>query len=127
MLLWNNLSFGFKFTDFKKTSYIEIEQAGIWIKQNSNPGDLIITESKPQNIYYSDRDSINFEEVNKTGGTFEEGIQKLKPKYLILSLIERSSDWAYLYPQNNSQLIPVYAYPENSQQPVLIIYQFKYN
>jgi 4-amino-4-deoxy-L-arabinose transferase-like glycosyltransferase len=105
----------------KKTSYLEVKQAGLWLKENSNLEDKIFTASQPQIEYYSERSSytINF---NKT--EFEKDVKELNPKYLILSIFENHDPWMYAYPQeHNDTLIPVQAYQQQGQ-PVLIIYEF---
>jgi 4-amino-4-deoxy-L-arabinose transferase-like glycosyltransferase len=120
-LLW-----GFQLTDAKKASYIEVQQAGIWINQNSNIKDIIISPSQPQIQYYSQRSTYT-EGFNETDLKAE--VEQLKPKYLVLSAYEQASlGWLLNYTeQNNNTVIPVKAYPENTQQPTLIIYEFNYN
>lgn len=114
-------------TDSKLTSYSEIEQAGLWIKANSNPGDLVMTQSRPQIVYYAERNvqgDVGDMFANET--YFLSVVQELKPKYLVLSAYEQSPAWVYAYPQNHTSLLtPVQAYPQN--QPMVIIYEFNYN
>src|SRR4030042_5816739 len=45
LLLIPNLIFANNLIDIKKTSYLEVKQAGEWIKENSNPKDIIISDS----------------------------------------------------------------------------------
>jgi len=123
----SNYSWANSLIDMKLSSYSEIRQAGLWIKDNSNPEDVIISQSYPQITYYAERStySPNYKGTGISG--LEEMINELKPKYYMLSAIERSEDWTYTYPQNNSDLVPVWIYPQDSQQPSLIIYEFKYS
>jgi hypothetical protein len=111
----------------KITSYSEIEQAGLWIKENSNPEDLVMTQSRPQIVYYAER-SVQIGELDMFANEsfFKSVVQELKPKYLVLSVYEQSPTWVYSYPQNNTELLtPVQAYPPN--QPAVIVYEFNYS
>lgn len=127
ILLTANFMWGIQLIDSKKTSYLEIKEAGIWLNQNSNPSDLIITASRPQVTYYAER-SVQSSDPhiwdNKT--TFEKTVKELKPSYLVLSVFEQTPDWLYAYPQEHqSSLIPVKAFYQG-QQPIVIIYKFNY-
>jgi hypothetical protein len=123
----SNYAWSNSLIDNKMASYLEIEQAGLWIKANSNPGDLILTQSRPQIVYYAER-SVEKGEVDFSANEsyFNEVVQELKPKYMVLSSYEQSQPWIYSYPQNNTQLlIPVQAYP--SDKPAVIVYEFNYS
>ena len=109
--------------ELKKISYKEIKDSGLWLKQNSNPQDIIISMSKPQHTYYAER-KVYQPERNLTD--FEKQIKKIKPTYLVLSIFEKHPSWLYTYPQEHNQtLIPVKAYYQNNQ-PILVIYRFNY-
>jgi 4-amino-4-deoxy-L-arabinose transferase-like glycosyltransferase len=122
-------SWGVNLTESKYSSYAEVKEAGLWIKENSNSSDLVISASMPQIQYYSERSTYPFSlayrreipQVNQTG--FEEFVKTKKPKYLILSVFESHEPWQYSYPENNSDIwTPVKAYSQNNQ-PVLVIYE----
>lgn len=134
LTLTNNL------TQSKSTSYLEVKQAGEWIKQNSNPEDIILSVSLPQTMYYSERPTYPFDMASEgfrrrdttipdyglDREGFENFIEDKKPKYLIISAFETHPDWAQQYiNENQDMLLPAQAYMQNDQ-PVLIIYQFKY-
>ena len=109
----------------KATSFIQFRQAGEWIKQNSEPNDLVITDGAPMIQYYSDREVIGWVAEED----FLDHINEQKPKYMILSAIERAPDWAYSWPDNNKNIImPVMAYYLDAEKtkPLLVIYQFMY-
>ncbi len=125
----------------KKTSYLEVKQAGEWLKQNSNPGDIVLSVSLPQTMYYSERPTYPFnmasEDFRRRDPTipeygldkegFENFIKDKKPRYLIVSVFEVHPDWTQQYlNENKDNLIPVKVYNQN-QQPVLIIYKFIYS
>ncbi len=109
--------------DSKLTSYIEVQQAGEWMKANSEPADIIISESRPQITYYSERTTYGLGQLGPNETAFQENLSRIKPKYLMLSSFEYHEQWAYAYPQNhNSTMIPVQAFYQG-EQPVVVIYQ----
>jgi hypothetical protein len=125
-----NLTWGRDLIDNKLTSYSEIQKAGLWIKENSNPGDIIITSSYPQVSYYSERSITTFtskgnpeEKIDMTQEEFKQFVESEKPKYLILYAYQPHPDWVPSYLQNESgKWIPVKVYP-SQEQPALIIYE----
>jgi len=136
LFLYPSLSFGNNLTDVKKTSYLEVKQAGEWIKDNSNPGDIIISSSLPQTTYYSERATYPFNLAYRrdlprmnTSQT-EEFILTEKPRYMQMSIFENIPDfnyWAVEYPQKNPNfVVPVKGYFQG-ENPVLIIYEFNYS
>jgi 4-amino-4-deoxy-L-arabinose transferase-like glycosyltransferase len=128
ILIIPNIAWGNTLTEQKIPSYLEIQQAGIWIKENSNSSDMVITQSRPQMVYYAERSVQNStSKILEDEPNFEKEMVELKPRYLVLSSYEQSPDWLYNYPQNHpDKLIPVQTYPQ-TQQPMVIIYEFKYN
>jgi len=140
ILLVSNFLWAHKLIDIKKTSYLEVKQAGEWIKKHSVLGDKIISASLPQITYYAERDTYSFaikqegrqkqdsELIQYPEGKegFEKFVKDKKPRYLIMSVFESHPQWIYSYLQeHNDTLIPVQAYYQG-QQPVLIIYEFKH-
>jgi hypothetical protein len=116
----------------KVNSYEQVKEAGLWIKENSNPDDVVVSASVPQNTYYSERKTYNFALDDPTGAKsedyFNENLERINPKYIVVSVFEPSftPEWAYSWPQSNqSKAVPVQAYfsDPQKQQPVLIIYQ----
>jgi len=77
----------------KKDSYSQVKEASLWIKENSNPNDKIISNSIPQMQYYTDRSVYYIEE--------KEEVIKLKPKYYIVSIYEQSAPSYYELPEKN--------------------------
>jgi 4-amino-4-deoxy-L-arabinose transferase-like glycosyltransferase len=125
-----NFTFGDKLIDSKITSYGEVMQAGIWMKENSDPGDIVISASYPQIAYYSERPTFTFqvegnpeEKKERTKEEFEEFIMNEKPKYLMISAFQPHVDWAYNYPvENNQTWTPIQGYSQGDK-PVLVIYK----
>lgn len=106
----------------KLNSYSQLRDAGLWLKQNSLPTDIILTASPFQLGYYSDRDVIGFpssaEELNQLI------LDNPNINYFTLSGFENHPEWTYSYPQENN-LIPVQAYFADNQktQPIFVIYK----
>jgi hypothetical protein len=128
ILLIPNITWGKELTESKISSYAEVKEAGLWLKENSNLSDLIITSSTPQIIYYSERAVQSGNPVIWTNMSyFETEVNRLKPKYLMISAYEQSPEWLYIYPENNSdKLTPVKAFYQG-QNPVVVIYEFNYS
>ncbi len=131
-----NYNFGFELIEGKKHSFMEVKQAGEWIKANSKPEDIVITASLPQNSYYSERPTYNFYLAprrgmeRKNGTQFYEFIDEQRPKYLVISAYEQPAHsiytWASNYPQDFPERVtPVQVYRQGDQ-PVLIVYAFNY-
>ena len=106
----------------KVNSYLEIKQAGLWLKENSVEGDIIMTHSGHQITYYSERESLFF---TATKEDFESLLSSNKQiKYFLISMIQQSPEWTYSYPQEESlEAIQVYFADYEQTQPVLVIYK----
>ena len=115
-IIWaNNL------IDNKKTSYLQVEQSALWIKANSNPSDIVLSNSIPYMTYYAERTCYGID-PNET--VFEQNITNIHPKFLMLSIFEPHQPWMYLYPQNHTDTLkPVQAFYLN-QQPAVVVYEF---
>ena len=106
------------------SSYAEISDAGLWIKQNSNPGDIVISSSVPQNTYYSERATYGFP---SNESEFLPMLKEKKPRYMVVSAFEKSADWTYAWPSSNpDKLTPVNGYFADAEkkQVTLVIYEF---
>jgi 4-amino-4-deoxy-L-arabinose transferase-like glycosyltransferase len=105
----------------KMYSYLEIKNAGLWIKENAGPNDVIMSQSIHQTEYYSERRAEEFLSVEE----FEK-LRRENPnlKYYMVSAIQKSAEWSYSYPQNNNFTL-VNAYFADAQQthPLLLIYR----
>ncbi len=133
LMLLPNFYFGNSLIESKKTSYLEVKQAGEWIKANSNPEDIIISTSLPQTTYYSERPTYPStlairREITKGNETdFDKFVKSDRPKYMIISIFEIHYDWMYAYPEKHSDLVkPVKVFYQGEQQ-VLVIYEFQYD
>lgn len=128
---------GKQLTEGKLSSYYELKQAGEWMKENSVEGTWIISNSFPQISYYSERKVATFASCYNNPEAhlpscsqeeFEEFMQDVQPKYLVLSVFESHEEWMVNYPGNHDDVWkPVKAFPANSEQPYVIIYEANYN
>lgn len=133
LMLIPNIIFGNNLIESKKTSYLEVKQAGLWIKDHSNPTDIVISDSLPQITYYSERSTYPFslayrrDLIPGNESDLLDFINSNKPKFMTLTAFERQYDWALAFPQNHPEMVvPVQVYKQN-EQPVLVIYEFKYD
>ena len=119
----NQISYADTIIKNKSTSYIQFREAGGWIKANSNPSEKIIATGEPQLNYYSERNVIYWPEDYE----IDEFLEKNKEvKYIVLSVLEQSPEWTYQWPQKNQdRVVPVQAYFDSQQRPILIIYEVK--
>ena len=114
----------------KVDSYIPVKQAGEWLKENTNPGDIIISASVTQHTYYTERKVIEYYVDGGHNETlFHEKMEKIKPRYLVVSIFEPvfTPALAFQYPAtHNDTWNPVIAFYIDNQVS-LIIYERKIN
>ncbi len=109
--------------DTKKDSYSQVRDAALWIKDNSLKSDKILSQSYPQTVYYSERNTIFYSDINNSAD-FEALIAKEKPRYLEISVFEPHPAFVYTWPNiNNSIPVQVYYADKTNKQPVLIVYE----
>lgn len=118
----------------KVDSYSQVKEAALWIKDNSSPGDIVITSSYPQFAYYSERKIYDFyvNGSNQNETAFDDLVNSIKPKYFVISAFEPgfTPQWAYSWPERHNDILkPVKSYDmyDSSQQkssPVLVVYEF---
>mgnify|MGYP001607186325 FL=1 len=91
----------------KLDSYSQVREAGLWIKQNSEPKDIVVSASLPQNTFYSERKTITFNDpLNPfasnvlTEEEFMKVLKNMTPRYYIVSIFESSMpQWTYELPE----------------------------
>ena len=105
----------------KLNSYIQVKEAGLWLKENSEVPDIIVTGSTAQIKYYSERGVVRLPKTKEE----LESLLSSNPniKFYIISIFEWPPEWAYAYPnENNLTMVKAY-FAEPNQQPILIIYE----
>jgi hypothetical protein len=114
----------------KKDSYAPIKQAALWMKDNSNKTDLIVSASITQTTYYSERNVSTFSSAAKTPEEYNQFIYQNEPRFIEVSAFEGQPEWLNSWIDvNQKSLNPVkvyYADPARTQ-PIVIIYQIMYS
>src|SRR3989338_8597460 len=110
----------------KKTTYAELKQAGIWIKENSDKDDkVMITNNEMEFGAYAEIAYIN-EGDNQTD--FEEILVRERPKYIVLALFGQNEEFEWIIPLLNTdkeRFVPVQAWFSDAErkQPRVVIYK----
>lgn len=120
----------------KKLSFLELKTAGEWINENSNEGDMIITNSFPEISYYSERKVATFGTCYNNPEAhlpacskeeFYEFVEDVKPRFMMLSAFQRHEEWMFEYTNEHNDIwTPVHAYRQG-EQPILVIYESDYS
>lgn len=109
----------------RQYSYVEIKDASEWIKQNSNPNDLIMTVSQPQVTYYSEHPTIK---IPDNIAEFNAAITKDKPRYILFSGYEQHPSYLANELQNSTRFKPVMGYAlTGTNQTIVVILEVLYN
>jgi len=86
--------------DAKKTSYYQIKDAAIWIKDNSDKNEASLSVSYTQTIAYSERPIYTYSRMSEEN--FTKLLMEKKPKYIMVSIIEPNHpDWIIQNPRYN--------------------------
>ena len=116
----------------KKDTYLQVKEAALWMKENSNPKDKIFSVSLPQTFYYSERETWSYTEdkshnfISNTG-LFEKFLFEEKPRYLTVSIFEYLPPWIVPYIDEHENMFkPVQGYFTQDNKPLLIIYEVNY-
>tara|TARA_Y100000310_G_scaffold345815_1_gene470388 strand:+ start:4351 stop:5862 length:1512 start_codon:yes stop_codon:yes gene_type:complete len=117
----------------RSNSFIQFKVAGEWLKERTTEDEVIFNTGVPQNVYYTERDTFGHDSEE----FFENRRKNEKIRYFVLSKLELSPDWAYTYPDRNSDIMNlVYVCDNrictddttqgiNTQQLTLTIHKFK--
>lgn len=124
----------------KKTSYLQVKESSLWLKENSHPDDKILSNSYTQATAYSEREIIpypalvkdensSYAYVPSTKDMMDRLLEEKKPRYLVVSVFERHPDWTQAWMNENIhrlQLVKAYFADQQQQQALLVIYEIKY-
>ncbi|MFH1711037.1 MAG: glycosyltransferase family 39 protein [Nanoarchaeota archaeon] len=112
----------------KLDSYSQIRDASLWMKENSNPGDVVFSRSLPQSTYYSERKVYSHSTMNES--QFLELVSQTHPKFMLESVLEpHPASWGFNTPESlNSLLIPrkIFFMDVAQTEPVAVVYEFNY-
>jgi hypothetical protein len=85
----------------KISSYKDLKDTGLWIKDNSSPGEAVATGGVPEITYYSQRASYSIEQ------SLEEQLKSIKERnirYVVLTNLEKTPEWIISYIQTNQTI-----------------------
>ncbi len=134
LLLLFSAIYQIKFADSeiesRKDGYVEYKLSGKWIKENSETGDIILSDGAPQLTYYSEREVINWGDEED----FDELLDEKRPRYAILSSSEKSPTWAYEIPiKEPERFVFILGYDDlgellldKEQKALLRVYEIEY-
>ncbi len=89
----------------KVGSYSDLKNVGIWLKENSSPGEAILSGALPQMTYYSEREVFTNAENLADELTL---IKEKNVRYIVITNWEKDPEWAYSYfSQQNELATPV--------------------
>jgi len=120
--IYSQLTFAQKLIDFKKDTYRAEKEAGLWLKEHSQPGETLVGCGQTvQIIYYSERNFISF------GGNAtraEELIEKYKPKYFLMDGHDPACTLNYpaMHPDKFKPK-EVFFLDKEKTKPIMIIYE----
>ncbi len=84
----------------KMPSYKEVKEAALWIKDNSDKSDSIVSASYTQMTTYAERKVYPYMPRFPNAPAFTEFLKQEKPKYMTLSIFEGHPDYAFQRQQN---------------------------
>ena len=109
----------------KRDSYIQIKDASLWMRDNSEPNEAMLSVSYTQTTAYSDRPTYSYSSLNQTD--FFDLVKEKQPKYILISALEpHHPEWIFAYaPQHPEIFIPRQAYylDPSQQQVVAVVYE----
>lgn len=122
--------YGYNMILYKINSFKPVKDAGLWLKQNSAPTDIVWTMSTVQNLYYSERETFSYSNMKQED--FEKEIAEQKPAFYIASTFEPALNpqWAYLWGQNHPEIAkPVWFWADDPKNPrqFLVVYKMDWS
>jgi hypothetical protein len=80
----------------KESSYYNLKLAGLWLKDNTSPTDIIAGEALTELSYYTERKTMPFEGnyVYNNTDQFLAAVKEKKPKYIVWTAYEDRPAWA---------------------------------
>ncbi len=110
----------------KVNSYEQVKDSGLYLKQISNPNDLIIAASQPQITYYSERETKGLD-TNETD--FDKFVNEVHPKYLVIDAFQPAPKWAYDWPQRHNETafpLKAFYFDAEQKQTAAVVYELRY-
>ncbi|MEK6906843.1 MAG: glycosyltransferase family 39 protein [Nanoarchaeota archaeon] len=114
----------------KKDSYSQVKDAAFWIKENSESGDLILSASYPQTVYYSERKVQYYRPTFENESSFNSFVNLNKPKFIVVSVFEYHDKWLLDWVDKNQYRLiikKVYFADQEQKNALLIIYEINFS
>lgn len=111
----------------KKTSYLQVKEAGLWLKENTNKEDKIWCLSLTQMTYYAERNVTNYNKPLTSSALFEKYLEDNHINYVVWSVFESVplpwfQNWSEEN-QDNLEIQNVYYSDASQTQPLLAIFK----
>ncbi len=84
-------------------SYLSVKSAGLWVREHSREGTVIVTTSWPQVNFYAERRTVD---LPGTWEEFEAMVRARRAPFLVLSACERRPAWVESYLEANAGRLP---------------------
>ena len=123
---YEHINHGDQIIKLRKDSYFQVKEAGLWIKENSNPGDKVFSASVPQNAYYSQRETFRFNQFTSTEENETQFLNFLNEnsiRYYVVSVFEVYPAYMISLPAKYPQVFVPLRVFQSGEQPILIIYE----
>ncbi|MBI2040908.1 MAG: glycosyltransferase family 39 protein [DPANN group archaeon] len=108
----------------KANTYAQEPWAGQWLKENTQPSDVIMSVNEQAPLaFYSERRIYG---LDTPDGTVER-IKKFKPKYFVVTGYAKADSWQVNFPEKYKySIVPAHAFFEDPEhkQLAIIIYKF---
>jgi 4-amino-4-deoxy-L-arabinose transferase-like glycosyltransferase len=110
----------------KLDSYGQVKDASLWIKENSEKNDRVLSISYPQTVYYSERNVSTYSSI-ESAEAFKDYINATNPRYMIVSAFEQHPAWidSWMQSTNDTLVANVYYSDKARTKPILVVYEFK--
>lgn len=121
---WSSLQRSDALIKEKIPSYQGLKDAGLWLKSNSRPNEIVIAAGMPELTYYSERATYPYP-INETD--FLNFVKEKNASYMVLSVWEPSPQWTYNWPQNNQdkvEIVDVVFIDSTQKQISAVVYRF---
>lgn len=129
---YNQLSYSNSLIEGKIDSYLQVKQAGLWIKDNTDTSDTIFSTSIPQITYYSERTTYSPNTVNNNNSIAINSSDELtiqfkekNPKFFADSIFEGRGSFIQEFIDKNKEaltVVQVYFLDAQQKNPAFIIY-----
>lgn len=102
----------------RRTSYGELRDAGLALKGSTEPAAVVMTQSKAQITYYSERPTVG---IPRDPVAFLRQIAEKKPELMLISRLEEHPAWLTQQMLRGLGFRPVAKYPPGAERSVVVV------